>query len=72
MSSWGSASTYLFKTKTIQNKIIRLITFSSYRSNAEKLYAQRKILNLNDIHKLQIEKLMHQFKHGCLPYVFNY
>jgi len=29
MSSWGSASTYLLKT--IQNKIIRLITFSSYR-----------------------------------------
>ena len=32
MSSWGSASTYLLKT--IQNKIIRLITFSSYISNA--------------------------------------
>ena len=40
ISSWGSASTYLLKTiKTIQNKIIRLITFSSHRSNAEKLYA---------------------------------
>jgi len=44
ISSWGSASTYLLKT--IQKKIIRLITFSSYRSNAEKLYAQLKILNL--------------------------
>ena len=52
ISTWGSASTYLLKT--IQNKIIRLITFSSYRSNAEKLYAQLKILNLNDIYKLQI------------------
>jgi len=49
-----------------------LITFSSYRLNAEKLYAQLKILNLNDIYKLQIAKLMHQFKHGCLPSVFNY
>jgi len=73
ISSWGSASTYLLKTmKTIQNKIIRLITFSSHRSNAEKLYAKLKILNLNDIYKLQIPKLMHQFKHGCLPSVFNY
>jgi len=70
VSSWGSASTYLLKT--IQNKIIRLIAFSSYRSNAEKLYAQLKILNLNDIYKLQIAKLMHKFKHGCLPCVFNY
>jgi len=39
INSWGS-STYLLKTiKTIHNKIIRLIAFSSYRSNAEKLYA---------------------------------
>ena len=73
ISSWGSASTYLLKTmKTIQNKIIRLITFSSYRSNAEKLHAQFKILNLNDIYKFQIAKLMHKFKHDCLPSVFNY
>ena len=50
ISSWGSASTYLLKTiKTIQKKITRLITFSSYRSNAEKLYAQLKSLYLNDI-----------------------
>jgi len=49
-----------------------LIAFSSYRSNAEKLYAQLEILNLNDIYKLQIAKLMHQFKHGCFPSVFNY
>jgi len=34
--------------------------------------AQLKILNLNDIYKLQIAKLMHQFKHGYLPSVFNY
>jgi len=33
ISSWGSAPTYLLKT--IQNKIIRSITFSSCRSNAE-------------------------------------
>jgi len=54
--------------------MIRLITltFSSYGSNAEKLYAQLKILNPNDIYKLQISKLMHQLKHGCLPSVFNY
>jgi len=73
ISSWGSASTYLLKTiKTTQNIIIRLINFSSYRSNAEKLYAQLKILNLNDIYKLQIAKLMHKFKHVRLPSVFNY
>jgi len=72
ISSCGSASTYSLKTiKTIHNKIIRLITFSSYRSNTQKLYAQLKILNLNDIHQLQIAKLMHQVKHGCLPSVFN-
>ena len=58
--------------ETIQTKIIRLITFSSYRSNAEKLCGQLKNFNLNDIYKLQIAKLMHQFKHGCLPSVFNY
>jgi len=57
--------------KTIQNEIIRLITFSTYRSNASELYAQLKILNHDDIHKLQIAKLMHLFKHGCLPSVFN-
>ena len=68
--SRGSASTYLLKT--IQNKIIRIITFSSYRSNAEKLYAQFKIFNLNDICKLQTAKLMHKFKHDCLPSVFKY
>ena len=56
----------------MQNKIIRLIAISSYRSNAEKLYAQLKILNVNDIYKLQITKLMRKFKHDCLPSVFNY
>jgi len=35
--------------KTIQNKIIRLLTFISYRTNAEKLYVQLKIVDLNDI-----------------------
>ena len=73
ISSWRSASTYLLKTiKTIQNKILRLITFSSYRLNAEKLYEQLKSLNLNDNYKLQIAKLMHKFKHDCLPSVLNY
>ena len=48
-----------------------LLIKCSYRSNAEKLYAQLKILNLNGIYKLHIAKLMHQFKHGCLPSVFD-
>jgi len=38
----------------------------------EKLHSQLKIFYLNDIYKLQIAKLMHQFKHGCLPSVFNF
>ena len=46
--------------------------FKSNRSNAEKLHSQLKSFSLNDIYKLQIAKLMHQFKYGCLPYVFNY
>ena len=37
-----------------------------------KLYAKLKILKLNDIYTLQIAKLMHKFKHDCLPSVFNY
>jgi len=37
------------------------------------VYAQLKISNLKDICKLQIAKLMHPFKHGCLclPSVFH-
>jgi len=42
--------------------MMRLIIFSSYRSNAEKLYAQLKILHLNDIYKLQIAKLRHSIQ----------
>jgi len=48
-----------------------LITFSSYRANAEKPYAKLKFLNLHDIYKLQIAELMHQIEHGCLLSVFN-
>jgi len=55
----------------MQKKIIRLITFSSYGSNAEKLHAQLKSLNLNqvnDIDKLQIAKLIYQFKPDMISF----
>ena len=72
ISNWGSASTYILKNnKEITEKIIRLIAFSSSRSNAEKLHAQFKILNHNDIYKSQIAKSVHQIKHGCLQSLFN-
>jgi len=55
--------------RTIKNKIILLIDYiySSYRANVEKLYAQLKSLDFNDFYKLQITKMMHQFKYSCQP-----
>ena len=44
---------------------------SDFDAHTDTLFENLKILNFENIYKLQIEKFMYQYKSGLLPYSFN-
>ena len=72
VSVW--ASTYPSKLRrliTLQKWVIRIISRSAFDVHTDTLFKNLKILNFEDIYKLQIGKFMYQYKSGLLPYSFN-
>ena len=61
------------KTQVIQNKIIRIINFKCLhdRVKMNKLCKSMNILQIKDIHDLEMSKLMHSYYHKKPPEVFN-
>ena len=69
---WGTASEQsLSKLSTLQNKAVRLITFSSFRSSAAPLYSNLKILPLNEQLFLQRSTFMHCLYFNNLPFLLK-
>jgi hypothetical protein len=65
---WGGAcATALNKLQVLQNRCVRLITRSPYRSSASPLFKQLRILKLMDIRKLQIALFMFKCLNALLP-----
>ena len=65
---YGSANkTVLKKLQIIQNNIMRIITFSSFRQSAKPLFKQLKILNIESMSKLELAKIMHGCNNGQIP-----
>jgi hypothetical protein len=65
---WGSASASLLtKLVSLQNRAVRLITRSSFRSSCNPLYARLHLLKLCDITKFQTAQFMYKMKSHLLP-----
>ena len=65
---YGSTNkTVLKKLQIIQNNIMRIINFSSFRQSAKPLFKQLKILNIESISKLKLAKIMHGCNNGQIP-----
>ena len=59
------------QTNTIHNRIIKTISWSSYRCHVTPLYSQLNLLKLEGIHPLEIAKLMHNFHSNRMPNTFT-
>lgn len=65
---WGLTSEdNLNKLEVLQNKCLRIITFSDFRSHANPLYIQLNILKVRDVIKLNHLKLTFEFHKNLLP-----
>ena len=65
---WGSAcASSLSKLISLQNRAIRLITRSPFRSSCSPLFASLKLLKLMDIVKFQTVQFMFKIKYHLLP-----
>ena len=72
IGAWGSATkTSLHRLNTIHNKIIKTISWSSFRCHVTPVYRQLNLLKLEDIHQLEIAKLMHNFHSNRMPNTFD-
>jgi len=65
---WGSASaSALNKIVVLQNRAVRLVTRSPFRSSCNSLFARLNLLKLTDIVKFQIVQFMFKAKFHLLP-----
>ena len=74
---WGlTTEENLKKLEVLQNKCLRLLTFSDLRSHANPLYTELNILKVRDVIKLNQLKLTYEFHKKLLPddisKLFNY
>ena len=69
---WGAADQkYLNQIKLLQNRALRTITFSKYRTKLNKLYKQVQCLKFEDIYFSQLVTFMFKVKNHFLPSVCN-
>ena len=51
----------------MQKKAMRIICNKNYRDHTNELFAEKKILKLNDLFKVRISVLMYKARHMLLP-----
>ena len=69
---WGTASEQeLSQLKVLQNRAVRFITFSSFRTKVAPLYSKLKILPLADHLLLEKAKFMHSLHYNSLPFALS-
>ena len=72
IGAWGSATkTSLHRLNTIHSKIIKTINWSSFRCHVTSVCSQLNLLKLEDIHQLEIAKLMQNFHSNRMPNTFD-
>ena len=67
----GAGKTALNRLNVLHNKVLRAMTFSSYKSRVSPLY-QNLNLKINDIYILEIGKFMHNLHWGRIPANFDH
>ena len=66
--AWGTTSEQkLSKLRSLQNRAVRFITYSSFRTSVAPLYASLKILPLNELFFMQKSIFMHGIHYNNLP-----
>ena len=71
IGAWDSATkTSLHRLNTIHKKIIKTISWSSFRCHVTPVCCQN-LLKLEDIHQLETAKLMHNFHSNRMPNTFD-
>ena len=69
---WGQTiTTHYEKIFKLQNRAMRIITFSDFRAEANPLYETKKILKLDDYIKVLNCLFVHDFLHKNLPECFD-
>ena len=70
--AWGTMSEQkISKLRSLQNRVVRFITFSSFRTSVAPLYATLKILPLNEILFMQKSIFMHSIHYKSLPFALQ-
>ena len=65
ISAWGGAPNSLLRPlNVVQNKIVRLITFSDFSSHAPPLFHKLQLLTITDIYKLNLVIMIHNFQNN--------
>ena len=72
IGAWGSATkNSLHRLNTNHNRIIKTISWSSFRCHVTPRYSQLNLLKLDDIYQLEIANLMHNFHRNRMPNTFD-
>jgi len=65
---WNSATkTNTHKLLVLQKKALRIITHSDYNAPSTPLFNSEKILTIDNLHRLQLYRLMYRINHNHLP-----
>ena len=66
---WGATYiTHRNKLFLLQKRVIRIISGSKYNDHTTPIFKNLKILKLDDIYKVQIARIIFQFKQNTLPH----
>ena len=69
---WGGAGkTALKRLNVLHTKVLRAMTYSSYKSRVSPLYKKLNLLKIDDIYILEKGKFMHRLHWGRIPVNFD-
>ena len=71
VSRGGAGKTALKRLNVLHNKVLRAMTYSSYKSRVSPLYKKLNLLKIDDIYILEIGKFMHRLQWGRIPVNFD-
>ena len=69
--SWFWMYKICWKKSFTLKELVRIITSSSYRTNAESLYQNIKVLKVPEIYDYAIGVFMYKLYHGLMPSIFQ-
>ena len=68
ITSWGFADAFYIKLlNTLHNNVLKILANCGYRTKLSPIYKPQNILKLEDIHKLEVGKLMFKIINNGKP-----